>query len=69
MCSIRMDGGKRMVDLADSRTLPQFFYYFHGSCRERITIRDSSMPKILLSKCDVSFVCGPGKHVTQYYNV
>ena len=48
-------GGKRLADLVDQLTLECCLSFrFYGSCRKRIPIRDSSMPKRILSQCGVS---------------
>ena len=48
-------GGKRLADLVDQLTLECCHSFrFCGSCRKRIPIRDSSMPKRILSQCGVS---------------
>ena len=48
-------GGKRLPDLVDQLTLECCHSFrFCGSCRKRIPIRDSSMPKRILSQCGVS---------------
>ena len=53
--SIRLKGGKRLADLVDQLTLECCHsFWFYGSCRKRIPIRDSSMPKRILSQCGVS---------------
>ena len=53
--SIRLEGGKRLADLVDQLILECCHsFLFYGSCRKRIPIRDSSMPKRILSQCGVS---------------
>ena len=48
-------GGKGLVDLVNQLTLERCHsFWFYGSCRKRIPIRDSSMPKRILSQCGVS---------------
>ena len=48
-------GGKRLADQVNQLTLECCHSFrFYGSCRKRIPIRDSSMPKISLSQCGVS---------------
>ena len=48
-------GGKGLVDLVNQLTLERCHSFcFYGSCRKRIPIRDSSMPKRILSQCGVS---------------
>ena len=56
LLSIRLEGGgDRLADLVDQLTLECCHSFrFYGSCRKRIPIRDSSMPKIVLSQCGVS---------------
>ena len=47
--------GKGLVDLVNQLTLERCHsFWFYGSCRKRIPIRDSSMPKRILSQCGVS---------------
>ena len=46
--------GKRLADLVDQLTLECCHSFrFYGSCRKIIPIRDSSMPKRILSQCGV----------------
>ena len=53
--SIRLEGGKRLADLVDQLTLECCHSFrFYSRCRKRIPIRDSSMPKRILSQCGVS---------------
>ena len=56
--SIRLEGGgggERLADLVDQLTLECCHSFrFYGSCRKKIPIRDSSMPKRILSQCGVS---------------
>ena len=48
-------GGEGLVDLVNQLTLERCHsFWFHSSCRKRIPIRDSSMPKRILSQCGVS---------------
>ena len=48
-------GGEGLVDLVNQLTLERCHsFWFYGSCRKRIPIRDSSMPKRMLSQCGVS---------------
>ena len=48
-------GGEGLVDLVNQLTLERCHsFWFYGSCRKRIPIRDSSMPKRILSQCGVS---------------
>ena len=48
-------GGKGLVDLVNQLTLERCHsFWFYGSCRKRIPIRDRSMPKRILSQCGVS---------------
>ena len=48
-------GGERLADLVDQLTLECCHSFrFYGSCRKRIQIRDSSMPKRILFQCGVS---------------
>ena len=48
-------GGKGLVDLVNQLTLERCHsFWFYGSCRKRIPIRDSLMPKGILSQCGVS---------------
>ena len=48
-------GGEGLVDLVNQLTLERCHsFLFYGSCRKRIPIRDSSMPKRILSQCGVS---------------
>ena len=47
--------GKGLVDLVNQLTLERCHsFWFYGSCRKRIHIRDSSMPERILSQCGVS---------------
>ena len=53
--SIRLEGGKRLADQVDQLTFECCHSFrFYGSCWKRIPIRDSSMPKRILSQCGVS---------------
>ena len=57
MWSVRLEEGKRLINLVNQLTLERCHsFWFYDSYRERIPIRESSMPKIILSKCGVSLI-------------
>ena len=60
MCSIRMDGGKRMVDLADSRTLPQFFVIFMAAAGRKFQSGIVRCPNFFCPSVMLALYAGQG---------